>query len=104
MRCRNTDIGDDAGCSSSAIAELWRAYTCSMVRPASTCAVSPEHMGLSSETSAELAGMPYSFRLARRDCQVAPGVATSCLISGDRLSHSAFPLGVMVDAVQGWWM
>lgn len=76
-------IGASAGCS------FLRHGNVSMVRPASTCVVSSEHMRSSSETSVELAGMPYSFRLARRDCQVAPGVATSCFISGDRLYHRA---------------
>ena len=34
-------------------------------------------------------------------CQVAARAATMCFISGNKLSHSAFPLAVMADAVQG---
>ena len=55
----------------------------------------------SSETLGELAGKPASMCLARRLCQVAARAATTCFISGDRLSHSAFSLAVMADAVQG---
>ena len=51
----------------------------------------------SSKTSGELSGKPASIYLAQQLCQAAARPATTCFISNDRLSRSAFPLMVMVD-------